>query len=72
MGIADVEKLALNLSEEQRALLARNLLHSLPAILFDEDEGVAEALRRDCELEVNSLKALSLEQLDSEIRSRRS
>lgn len=72
MGIADVEKLALNLSEEQRALLARNLLHSLPAILFDEDEGVAEALRRDGELEVNSLKALSLEQLDFEIRSRRS
>ncbi len=72
MGIADVEKLALNLSEEQRALLARNLLHSLPAILFDEDEGVAEALRRDGELEVNSLEALSLEQLDSEIRSRRS
>ncbi len=60
MGIADVEKLAL-----------RNLLHSLPAILF-EDEGVAEALRRDGEFEVNSLKALSLEQLDSEIRSRRS
>ncbi len=72
MGIADAEKLALNLSEEQRALLARNLLHSLPAILFDEDEGVAEALRRDGELEVNSLIALSLEQLDSEIRSRRS
>ncbi len=72
MGIADVEKLALNLSEEQRALLARNLLHSLPAILFDEDEGVAETLRRDGELEVNSLEALSLEQLDSEIRSRRS
>jgi hypothetical protein len=71
MSIAEVEKLALNLSERQRAVLAANLLQSLPAVLSDADEGVAEALRRDGEIEVGSSQMLSLDQLDSEIRRRR-
>lgn len=43
--IVEIEKLALSLPEKERAVLAANLLESLPGVLFDEDEGVAEALR---------------------------
>ena len=68
--IVEVEKLALDLPERQRATLAANLLGSLPAIL-DEDEGIAEALRRDTDLDANPDQAISLEQLDSQIRARR-
>jgi hypothetical protein len=72
MGIVEVEKLALNLSERQRAELATNLLKSLPPVLSDSDEGIAEALRRDAQIDAGSTETLSLEQLDSEIQSRRS
>jgi putative addiction module component (TIGR02574 family) len=68
--ILEIEKLALDLSEQERAILAANLLDSLPAILSDQDEGVAEALRRDAEIEVDSAGAISLEQLDSQIQGR--
>ena len=67
----DVEKLALDLPERQRATLAANLLESLPAILFDEDDGIAEALRRDAEIDADPTQAFTLEQLDSHIQSRR-
>ena len=69
--ILEVEKLALDLPERERAALAANLLHSLPGILSDEDEGVAEALRRDTEIEADPAKAISLAQLDSQIQDRR-
>jgi len=72
MSIVEVEKLALTLSDRQRAVLAANLLQSLPAILSDEDEGVTEALRRDAEIEGGLSQTLSFDQLDSEIHSRRS
>jgi hypothetical protein len=52
--IAEVEKLALDLPETERAVLAAHLLGSLPSVLHDEDEGIAEALRRDAEFEANS------------------
>lgn len=70
--IIEIEKLALALSETERATLAANLLDSLPAILVDEDEGVAEAHRRDAEIEANSDQAISLSQLDYQIQNRRS
>jgi len=69
--IVEVEKLALDLPKRQRATLAANLLDSLPAILSDEDEGIAEALRRDTDLDADPDRAISLEQLDSQIRARR-
>ncbi len=53
--IMEVEKLALNLPVKERATLAANLLDSPPGILSEEDEGVAEALRRDAEANVNPL-----------------
>jgi putative addiction module component (TIGR02574 family) len=67
--IVEVEKLALELPERERASLAANLLESLPAILSDEDEGIAEALRRDADFDASPDRAISLEQLDSQIRS---
>jgi hypothetical protein len=69
--ISEVEKLALNLPERQRAVLAAHLLGSLPPVLHDEDEGVAEALRRDAELDANPSPAMSLKQLDEQITRRR-
>lgn len=50
---------------------ASNLLESLPGVLSDDDEGIAEALRRDVELEANPDRAISLAQLDAQIKSRR-
>ena len=38
------------LSLSEKAELAADLLESLPPILDDEDEGVAEARRRDSEM----------------------
>lgn len=69
--ISEIEKLALDLPERERAILVANLLDSLPATLSDEDEGVAEALRRDAELNANPEQAISLENLESRIRRRR-
>ena len=69
--IAEVEKLALNLPENQRAVLAAHLLGSLPSVLHNEDEGIAEALRRDAELRADTSSAISLNELDERIERRR-
>ena len=69
--ITDVEKLALDLPEGQRAILAAHLLGSLPPVLHEDDEGLAEALERDAELDANPALAVSLEQLDEQVRRRR-
>jgi putative addiction module component (TIGR02574 family) len=68
--IAEIEKLAQDLSENDRAVLAAHLLGSLPPVLHDEDEGIAEALRRDADLEANPSGGLTLEQLDQRIHHR--
>ena len=69
--MVDIRKLALTLTEQERATLAARLLESLPGVLSDEDEGVAEALRRDAELEANPNQAISLAQLNAQIKRRR-
>lgn len=69
--IIEIEKLALDLPDKERATLVANLLDSLPGILSEEDEGVAEALRRDAEANANPDATVSLAQLDSQIQSRR-
>lgn len=68
--ITEVEKLAFDLPEVQRAVLAAHLLESLPAVLHDDDEGIAEALRRDAELDAQPEMGISLEQLDQQIARR--
>ena len=70
-SLIEIEKLALDLSEKERATLAANLLDSLPGILSEEDEGVAEALRRNTEIEADSSEAISLTELDSRVKDRR-
>jgi hypothetical protein len=69
--IAEVEKLALDLPDSERAVLASHLLRSLPPVLDDEDDGIAEALRRDAELNSNPEIGMSLDQLDRAVRERR-
>lgn len=69
--LVEVEKLALDLPERERATLAANLLDSVPGILSDEDAGMAEALRRDAEIDAHPDQAISLAQLDSAIQNRR-
>jgi hypothetical protein len=69
--IDEVQKLALDLPETQRAVLAANLLGSLSPVVHDEDEGVAQALQRDAELDANPAIGIGLEELDRQVRSRR-
>jgi hypothetical protein len=66
----EVEKLALDLPEAQRAILAARLLRSLPAILQERDDGVAEALLRDSDFEANPSLGLSQEELNDRIGRR--
>jgi hypothetical protein len=68
--LGDVERLALELTDSQRAVVAARLLASLRPVLHDEDEGIAEALRRDFELESGELSGMSLEQLDKQVQQR--
>lgn len=63
--------LALDVLERERARLAANLLDSLPLMLSDEDEGIAEALRRDAEIDADPAQAISLAELDSHIQAQR-
>ena len=61
--LAQLEQEAMKLTDTDRAKLAAQLLDSLPAVLSDEDEGVAEALRRDAELDASPEAGISLEEL---------
>ena len=70
--IAEIERLALNLPESDRAILAAHLLGSLPSVLHDQDEGIAEALLRDAEFEATPSMGVSLEELDQQVQRRRS
>jgi len=67
--ILEIEKLPLALPERERATLIASL-DSLPPTLSDDDEGIAEALRRDAELDANPGLAISLADLDADIRNR--
>ena len=68
--IAEVESLAFQLSVTERARLASKLLESLPEILKDDDEGVAEAMRRREELIANTEIGISVEELRIRIAER--
>ena len=70
--VEELEKLVLDLPEEARAHLAASLLDSLPDIIADQDECVAEALRRDAQLGCSHPeRAISFEQLDGSVCCRR-
>ena len=73
MAIAmnELTTMVMKLPEKQRAQLVAKMLASLPSVLTDQDDGVAEALRRDAELQDGTQQALSLEDLDAAISNRR-
>jgi hypothetical protein len=58
----------IGLPETVRAVLAAHLLGSLPSVLHN-DEGLAEALRRDSEYEANLPLGMTLEELDLRIEA---
>lgn len=71
VSISKVRQWATDLPETQRAVLAAHLLRTLPSVLHDEDEGLAEALRRDADMERHPSKSLTLPKLDRMIKIRR-
>jgi putative addiction module component (TIGR02574 family) len=60
--LIELEEQVLQLPEDQRAFLAAQLLDSLPAMLHDDDAGVAEAMRRDAELDRDPSSGMSLDE----------
>lgn len=68
--IAEIEKQALSLSDQDRARLADRLIASLPEDFIDEDE-IEEALRRDREMDEDPSKVLSHEEFFSFFKNRR-
>jgi hypothetical protein len=60
---SEIERAALQLPDPERAVLAAHLLSLLPGVLVDEDEGVAEALRRDAEMDQDPATSISHEEL---------
>lgn len=69
-AINELMSMAMTLPDEQRAQLVANLLASLPSVLTDQDEGIAEALRRDAEIDDGSQQTISLDDLDAAINNR--
>jgi hypothetical protein len=64
--LSDIEQEAMKLSETGRASLASRLLDSLPAVA---DDGVAEALRRDAEMDQDPGAGMTLEQLRRAVKT---
>jgi hypothetical protein len=68
LTLSEIEREAMKLPDSARASLASRLLESLPAVLSDEDDGVAEALRRSAELDQNPALAMTLEEVKQAVR----
>jgi putative addiction module component (TIGR02574 family) len=62
--------MALKLTTAERAQLASKLLESLPPVLVDDDGGVAEAFRRQEELQADPDIGISMEELRTKISER--
>jgi hypothetical protein len=59
------QSMAEELTEEEQALV-----DSLPGVLHEDDEGYAEALRRDAEMDADPSKCLTLDQFEELVRRR--
>jgi len=59
--LAEIEAQAMDLTVSERATLVTHLMRSLPPD-FDEDEGDAEAMRRDAEMDDDPSASLTLEE----------
>lgn len=51
VSLAEVQNIVLKLSVSDRAQLAADLLDSLPSVMDDDDQGIAEGLRRAEEMD---------------------
>lgn len=69
--IAEIEKLAFKLPDNDRAKLADRLIASLPVDFIDEEE-IQEALKRSREMDADPGRIITLEQLDEMIANRQS
>ncbi len=67
MTAVQIHHEAMNLPEDQRALLAAELLGSLPAVLADQDDGSDEAKRRILEMKSDPSTHRSWDQIKSEL-----
>ena len=61
--LEQIESGAMELPDKMRAELASRLLESLPAVMHEDDDGLAEALRRDAELDADPSLGMTLEEL---------
>jgi len=61
--LSEIEREAMKLPDSDRASLASRMLDSLPAVLFDDDDGLAEAIRRDAEMDRDPAASITLEEL---------
>ena len=68
--IAEVEKLAFTLTENERVKLADKLIDSLPNDFIDEDE-LEEALRRSREMDEDPSKVISHDEFFKFFKERR-
>ena len=66
--LAEIESLAFELPEADRAKLAADLLDSLPGVLVDDDEGMAEAIRRSEEMDHDPSVCISHEEFMKQVR----
>jgi hypothetical protein len=69
--LSEIEALALQLPESDRAKLAAGMLDSLPAVLCDEDEGLAEARRRSEEMDRDPSCCLTHDEFIAAVREGR-
>lgn len=69
--LQEIEQQAGKLPEAERAALVTRLLATLPPVLADADLGVAEAKRRDAELDANPAAGLTDKQFRAAIAASR-
>ena len=70
MTTEEIKINALELPQDQRAILAASLLGSLPAVLDEDDEGVNEALRRSREMDDDPGVEMTWDDVKSGVRQR--
>lgn len=61
--MSELERQAMALPDSERATLAVLLLNPLPAVLFENDDGLAEARRRNDEMDRDPTASVALEEI---------
>lgn len=67
--LSDIEREARKLPDSDRVSLASRLLDPLPAVLSDDDDGLAEAIRPDAEMDRDPAALMTLEELRRKLGS---